>query len=315
MYGREVHIDTPLSNFAVKAFQGMDGFIAPLVFPQVPVAKQSDVYYIIEKAAWLRVPNTLRAPKTRANRVEFTVTSATFFCHNHALAGDNALEDLSNADVAVQLRENTTANVLEALNRAREVRVANMITSVSNMGSGVALAGAAKWSDYASSAPIADVTTAHAFIRNNTGLQANTAIIDYDTLMILRQHPDLLDMYKYTAGGSITDEQIKAAFRVQNLLIGNGIKNNALEGATASITNIWGNVCILARLVPGVSLQTATLGVQMRWRPDGIPSDMQVYRSIENAAGSRKIEILETGYFGDEKIVAKELGYVIKDTL
>jgi hypothetical protein len=33
-----------------------------------------------------------------------------------------------------------------------------------------------------------------------TGLVANTAVMDWDTLQVLRRHPVLLDMYKYTSG-------------------------------------------------------------------------------------------------------------------
>jgi hypothetical protein len=38
---------------------------------------------------------------------------------------------------------------------------------------------------------------------------------------------------------------------------------------------------------------------------------MAVTRAIEDGAGSRKVEIVEAGYFQDEKVVASALGFYI----
>lgn len=312
--GRDAHHDAILTNLAIAAFASADGFIGQSVFPSVPVGKESDRFFIIDPDSWLLVPDTRRARKTKPKRIEFKVSSDAYFADNYALSGENAFEDLANADMSIQLRENTTAIVLDGLLRDLEVRIANIVTSATNLGSGVALTGAAKWSDYSGSDPVADVTTGHATIRAKTGLTANTAIIDYDTMMTLRRHPLMLDMYKYTQGGEVTDAQIAAVFKVQQILIGNGIKNNAVEGATRSITNIWGNNCILARITPPTGLKTATLGLGFRWRPDGIPSDMQAVRYNDPDPG-KKVEVIEAGYYQDEKIVASDLGYAITGTL
>lgn len=314
--GRSIHQDKPLSNLAVQAFDtGMGGFIAPMVFPSIPVEKQSDKYYVIEKGAFLRIHNTKRAPKTMANRVEFDVSSDTFYAPNYALGTDNALEDLANADAAVRLRESGTELVVSGLQRDFERRVANIVTSASNLGSGVALSGSNKWSDYVGSDPVAQVNTGHAFIRSQTGMKANTGIIDYDTLMVLRRHPALLDMFKYTSGGELTNAQIMDLFKIERLLVGDAIMDNSIEGQASSITNIWGNNFILARIVPPAGLKTATLGLSMRWTPDGFPAPMQVTRQAFSGAGTRNVEVLEAGYFQDEKIVAKQFGYGITGTL
>lgn len=309
------HIDGPLSNLALKAFQSREGYIGQELFPVVPVGKQSDGYYVIDKAAWLRVPDTKRSPRSRANRVEFTVSTDTYYAQNYALAGEIPLEDLTNADAAIRLRQNTTDNVVDQLARDREVRIANTVTSGSNVGSYVSLSGTSKWNDFVNSSPMSDVTTGHAYIRQQTGLIANTAVIDHDTMQIVRRHPELLDYYKYSRGGTITMDELRAAFQVERILVGQGVKNNALEGATASITNIWGNNVLLARIVPPAGLQTATLGLGMQWRPDGFPAPMAVQRSRFDGAGEEHVEVLEAMYWQDEKIVASDLGYLIGSTL
>jgi len=312
--GRGGHIDVPLSNLAIKAFQGASGFIAQQLLPIVPVGKQSDKYYILDKDSWLRIGNSFRAPKTSPRRVNFRVSSDSYFADNYALSGENALEDLANADAAIRLRDNTTGVVTEMLQRDYEDRVARMVTSGSNLGSYVSLAGNAKWSDLVNSDPISDITSAHAFIRHQTGLSANTAVIDEDTIALIRRHPDVLDLYKYTSGGQATDAQIKELLKVDTVLVGKGIKNNALEGATASITNIWGNNVILAHIQPGTSLETATFGLTYRWTPAGIAAPMQARRYNDPDPG-KKVEVIEVGMYQDEKIVASDLAYGILNTI
>lgn len=313
--GRDVHIDVPLSRVAVQAFS-TGTFVGPALFPIVPVGKQSDMYYVIDKASWMRAAGTtLRAPKTAPRRVEFSVSSDTYFAHNYALAGENALEVIANADNAIDLRRRTANKVTGDLAVDMEVRIANKVTSITNIGSGIALAGTAKWSDFLSSDPISDVTTGHAFIRNTTGLMANTMLLDYDTHRIVRRHPVLLDMFKYTQGGFLNDAELREVFDVERILIGNAIRNVAQEGQAASMVNIWGNNCLLCHVdnaAPG--LETQTFGLGFRWTPDGIPAPMQA--SVYNDPDpGRKTEIVEVGYYQDEKIVAKDLAYLIGSTL
>ena len=314
--GPDVHHDSLLSTLAVAAFaQGGDGLIGNDLFPEVPVAKQSDRYAVINKGAFLRIPKTERSPRTEARRIEFQVSSDAYFAKNYALAGEIALEDLANADVSFQLRENTINMVVTDLLRDQEQRIANLVTSATNVGSGVLLAGGDKWNDYVNSDPLGDVTTGHAFIQQQTGLIANVAAMDWDTFQILSRHPDLLDMYKYTRSGMLAVEQIAASFNVERILISRSTKENAVEGGTSSMTSLWGNNCLLAHVEPGVSLQTRTLGLRFKWRPAGFPTDMAANTRREEGAGTKYVEIVEAHRFQDEKLVATALGYLIGTTL
>lgn len=313
--GRNLHIDTPLTNLTIQAFNtGLGQYIAQEVMPVVKVGKESDVYYTIPAAAFLRVPDTTRARKALANRVEFDVSSETYYAKEYALGGEIALQDLDNADAPINLRGNTVNVVQAGLLRSLEVRVANRVTSLTNLGSGTALTGANKWSDFVNSDPISDVTTGHAFIRQRTGLMANVAIIDADTIAIVRRHPVLLDLYKNT-NGMLTMQQLQEAFGVSRILVGQGIKENALEGGTSSVTNIWGNSFVLAHIQPGGGLQTVTFGLSMRWTPEGYPAPFTVGRQVFSGPGTKNIEVVEAGYFQDERIVAKNLAYGITGTL
>jgi len=311
-----IHVDAALTNMAVEAFDGSgEGFVANEIFPAVPVPKQSDMYYTVDKAAFLRSPDTLRAPKTAAKKGEWKVSSDNYFCDNHAFRTDHAKESLANADAAIQIRQRSGRFVTQVLQRGRELRVANTVRSITNVGSGVALTGSAKWSDGANSDPIADVNTGHAFIENNTGLKANTAVVDKDTVRILRNHPLIRDYSKYTGAGLVPMSVLQEVFEVERILVASGIYNTAKQDAAASMSNIWGNCFFLAhvdRATP--DLQTMTFGVCMRWTPEGFPASMAVER-YDDADRSKRVEWTEAQYFQDEKIVAKDLSYLINNTL
>jgi hypothetical protein len=322
--GRGIKFDVPLSQLAVSAFADASngtGLIGDMIFPAVPVERQSDVYYIIEKDAFLRNYGNqtyVRAPGTNAKKVEWTVSSNTFYATNYALVTEQPLEDQRNADRAVALEANAIRLLTGQLRIAQELRIASLITSISNVGSGVALTGADKFSDTVNSDPIAVVNTGHAFIQRATGLLANVAIMDFSTYQTLRRHPVLLDLFKYTQGGQLNDAEIANAFSVEKLLVGQGVYNTQRESvsAAASMVNIWGNNLVLARVDPGaVGLQTATLGLRMQWTPEFYPAEFGVQRSVEANAGQRKVEIFEAGHYQDEKVVARDFAYAITGTL
>lgn len=323
--GAAVHIDVPLSNLAIQAFQGSQGFVAGKLFPFVSVEKQTNKYYTIDKDIWLRINNTLRAPGTAPNQIEFKISSDAYSCNNYALRDILTAEDRSNADTVIALAGRKTQNIMDSLLRDYERRVALKCTSITNVGSGLALTGTAKWSAYTTSNPMADVSSGRAFIRSITGLTPNTAVLDYDTVEVLRRHPAILDVYKYTQGGIATLENIKNVLEVENLHIANGIYNSAKENATATMANIWGNLCLLAYVQPGNLLtdRTATFGVNFLWRgaDEGMVSQSDpatppiAARRYPAADPGQKAEYVEAGYYGDEKIVAKDLSYLINNTL
>ncbi len=309
--GGDAHYDTPLSNFASAAFDITDeAFIADRVFPVVNVSKQSDRYYELMKHDFSRNRDTLRAPKTPANRVTFSVSSNTFFCDNYALAAENAIEDLVNADTAVNLRQNSIRLIQRLLRLDQEVRVASLATTPANVGSSVLLSGATSWFSTTSADIIGQVMSGHAFIRSQTGLLPNTAIVDYDSFQAARRNSRAWDQYKYTTGESfLSIEQLRQMWQVDNILIGRAIVNNSATGWSS--TNVWGNNCVLAHISPATGLQSMTAGVRFRWQPGTFPANFGVMTDVRNRAGQEKIEIVEAGLYQDEKIVAKDLMYCI----
>lgn len=310
--GRQIHIDTPLSNVLVAAFETDGDFVASRLFPVVPVDKRSNVYYTLKKEAWLKQPRTARAPRTPATRVEFDVTSDTYFAFNWALAGEIPMEDLANADAAIRLRETTTRYISRGLLADLEIRTAAKV--LSNVSTISRLTGADAWDATNSADLLSQVGDAHLSIFNNTGLRPNTLMMDYQSYIYARRNARLLARFAYgnAAGPMITDEQLRQSFMVDNLWVARSQKNNANENQTGSYTSIWGPMALLARVEPGApSMMTATYGLSYRWVSPELGVPMAVTTSVEDNAGSRHIELLEGSYHQDEKVIASALAYAI----
>lgn len=312
---RDAYVDVPLSGVLVQAFQDEQQFVANEIFPVLPVESETGRYWTISPHSWLTVPDDKRSRKSAPNAIEWDVSSDAYACDNYALRADNAIEDLSQADKQLRLRETSARLLASKLKLRQEYRVANIVTSGSNCGSYVALSGAAKWSNYVGSDPIADVTTAHAFMESQTGLSPNIAVIDKDTLAVVRRHPMLLDLYKYTGGGQLTDSQLAEVFRVPRLVVGRAVYNRGNVGqSTRSMANVWGNNLLFAHVKTGLTAKTMTYGGALRWTPNGMPGPMQTYVYPDADPGTHK-EWTECGYYQDEKIIAQQLSYLISGTL
>lgn len=314
--GRQIHVDKPLSNMLVAAFETQGDFVAQSIFPVVPVDKQSDKYYVLRKESWLKIAETRRAPRTRANRIEFDVSSNSYFADNYAIGAEIPLEDLANADTAIRLRETNTALIARQLLADYEQRVAaaaiagagtTLVTSTGGVATGLA------W-DAVNSADIAgQIQNGHVTIFQNTGLRANTLVLDYQSYMYAKRNVPGFTRFQYRAQGTalLSDDQLKELFMVDNLLIARSQKNNANPAQTASITSIWGPTALLCRVENANAMMSATFGSSFRWTSPELGAPMAVQRAVEDGAGSRKIEILEGGYYQDEKVVASELAYYI----
>lgn len=314
------HVDVPLGNVAVEAFQDPNDenmYVGDQIFPAVGVSNRSDKYYVIEKDEFLRDPGAaaLRAPGTNAREVMFRVSSDSYFTNNYALAAKAPVEEIDAADAPLQVRENMTRLVVGNLRLSQEIRIANICTSGTNLGSYVALTGTNKWSDPNGSDPIADVTTGQAFVRQNTGLRANTLVLDEDTFQIIRRHPLLLDLFKYTDGGLLSMDHLKSAFSIPNILVAGGIKNTANEGATFASSNVWGNTALLVHVQRSMGIRTRTFGLRMQWKNPAYPANFGVKRARYDQAGQANVEVVEVGHQQDEKVVAKSLSYGILNTL
>lgn len=306
---RTVHIDAPLSNLVV-GFEPQ-GLIVNDLYPVINVAKQSDLYYEYTKGDFFRIPETTaRAPKTKGRTVEFSVSSKAYYASNYALVEEMSYEVMANADTPLKLKEKAARNLTNLLMLDYEVRVADQLTTGSNLGS-FSTPGSL-WSSSAAgtSDPFGDMQTAKSAIRSTTGLEANTIILGRQVYDALIRHADIIDRIKYVQKGVVTADVLASLFDVDRVLVGNSIKNTGSEGLADSFSDVWGKNCVLAHLTRGADAdgRNPSLGYSFRWTNPLFGTPMAVESWDDPDHGN--FQNMRVQYYQDEKIVAPELGYL-----
>ena len=306
---QDLHIDQALSEMALG--YRPEGMIADMVFPVVDVSKQSDLYIIWSRADRLRLHDTKRAPATEAKKIEESVSSSTYFANNYALKSSIPIEDFKNADPIFLDNLNTgkTELVMDALLLDWEVRLANQVTSGTNVGSYAAVAS--EWDDGgAGSDPIGDINTGLDVVQYTTGKRPNRVTFGLKAWQTFRRHPDVRNLIFGTnnGGGYPNVEQVKTLFEVEEILVGGAFQNTTAEGLGESLSAIWDDHVLIHYSPMSASKERPSFGYSFRWNVPGLPN-FQVERHPYDT--KVKAQDIEVGYYQDEVITGDEYGYLI----
>lgn len=304
LHQKDVVVDPALTNVSVKYTN--DSFIADMIFPIVPVKKQTGKYYVYDKSN-LRINKTLRALGSGANEVTFGLSTASFSCEDHALKDFVADQIVDQAEVALDPLADTTENITEMLLLDREYNLASMLTSITYVTQNTTLSGTSQWSDYTNSTPITDVRTGRTTIHTNTFRKPNTLIIGKQAYDVLCEHPTIVDRIKYSQLGVASPELIARILQVEKVLVGEAGYNSANEGQTDSMSYVWGKHAILAYIAPKVGLKTLTAGITFTY------GTRQVKRWYEDDREGTYVRVGNDNYV--QKIVAVGALYLIKNAV
>jgi hypothetical protein len=272
----DVHVNTPLTNISIAYIQDASAFVASQVFPNIPVAKQSDRYYTYDRGSFNRDEMQERAPATESAGSGYDVDNTpTYYAPRYSFHRDVPDELRSNADDVLNPdREATVFVTQKALIKKEKLFTAQYLKSGvwtndyagadANPGAGQVL----KWSD-SGSTPIENVRVAKRTIRQSTGFEPNTLVLGRATYDTLLDHPEIIDRIKYgqTAPGPAdpSDEDLAKLFKVRRILVMNAIENIAAEGKPANHQFIGGNCALLCYSTPTPGLMTPTAGYTFSW--------------------------------------------------
>jgi len=253
----QVRTDLAMTGFSLA--YANDDYIADKMFPlQQSVlwnTKDAGKYFEYPKDS-LRVeadgPLGTRSP---APEVNYALSTTDFSLHRYALKELVTQDEVDNADEPVDPEEDATQFLTDHLLVGREYRAASIGFSATYVTTGATLTGTDQWSDE-TSAPLTIIETA----RDSLAANANAFIMGAQVWQYLRQHPDIVSRYQYTAGGGITREQFAGLLDIDpaKLLIGTARRNTADEGQTASLSYIWGKHAVLARIEDSPRPRTMT---------------------------------------------------------
>jgi Phage major capsid protein E len=271
----DVHVNRPLTNISIAYMQSAEGFVADKVFPNVPVAKQSDTFWTYDRSYWNRDEMELRADATESAGGHYKLGDDNYFCPVYAFHHDIGDQRRSNSDAPLQPDREATELVSSKAMLKREILWAagfftTSVWSVDKEGvsSGETGTQFRQYND-ADSTPIEDMRAAVTAQMLLTGIKPNTMVLGRQVLDALYDHPDIIDRVKYgqTPGqiAQITLNDLASVFKIPRIFVMEAIQNTAAEGAAESNSFIGGKSILLCHAAPSPGLRTPTAGYSFSW--------------------------------------------------
>jgi len=317
-----VHIDQPLSNLTLAYAQEQTNFIADKVFPTVGVQRQSDKYYIYDRANMNRSGDVKKlAPRTEVNRIGMAISNDSYFADVFGLGMDFDEQTLANEDAMLEIRAAGAQTLMNRVMIDREERFAASFFSAGIWGTDNTPSNL--WSDYTNSTPLTDVTTARRTMQlGSGGFKPNTMVVGKEVRDILVNHPDILARLNggatVTNTALITDAKLAEIFEVENFYVMEAVKNGAAEGLAEANAFIGGKNALLVHTPSSAGLMTPAAGLTFAW--NNIPGVNNLGVTVESFSDDalkrqQVAEHIQVKMSYDMKVVGADLGYFFEDVV
>ena len=302
--------------------QNTADFVAARVFPNVPVEKQSDVYYEYDRGDFNRNQAKKRAAGDESSGGGFRVSTSPYFADVWAHHKDLPAQTLANEDAALDLRRAASEYVAHQLLIAREKDWADTFFTggvwtgdVDGVASSPASGEVIQWSDTTNGDPIGDIRSAKTSVKLAGGFKPNTLVMGEQVYDALVDHPDIVDRVKYAGGLSGTDpamvneQTLAQLFGISRVMVMGSVENTAAEGQTESHSFIGGKKALLCYAAPSPGLMTPTAGYTFSWRGYLGTSNEFGIATQRFPIDAKKVERVEGEMSFDQKLVSADLGY------
>ncbi len=271
----DVHVNRPLTNISVAFSQGAAGFIATTVFPVVPVASQSDQFFVFDRENWLVGGAQKRGPSAESAGGGYSVSTQNYRCDVWALHKDVGDQVRANSDTPLRPDQNATNWVTENMMITRDQEwaekyfAASIWTNETDGVTGAPGANQFQFWDESGSTPILDIRAAMIGIKGSTGFKPNKLVLGAEVWNILIDHPDFLDRINQgqTPGGPalVMRQLLTQILELEDVVVAEAVVNSAVEGATESTDFIFGKSALLVHAAPNPGLEIPSAGYTFAW--------------------------------------------------
>ena len=297
------HINKPLTNVSLR-YNFAEG-IYDQVFPIVPVKKESDVYFIYDLSN-LRLEETLRANRSKANLIERDFSQASYNLEEHALAELITDRDRANADKPLSLDIDTTEDLEEKIQIRQEVDTAGIAFTTTSWSNTLSISAAAAWST-TGTVPLNQILTGTSLILQDAHVRPNRAVLGWESFKSLKVNTSTLDMIKYTERGIITEDILASLWDLDKVIVGRASYVNSPEGRTNTSTFIWDDKCLVYYVPQAAKLKTPAAGYNLI-----IGQQRKVKKWRDESYGG---DFIEVSTLFAPLIVATAAGFLIHDTV
>lgn len=280
----DVHVDRPLTNISVAFLQNEADYVAPRVFPIVPVMKQSDRYFVYNEGDFFRDEAQIRAPGTESAGGGYALDNTpSYYCDVYSYHKMVDPQIRANSDSPLDADRDATIFVSQKLAIRREVLFLNSYFTTSVWtGSTTAsdITPGTLW-DAANSTPIEDIETQQFSIKKKTAKWPNRLVLGTNAYKALKNHAEILDRLKYTQRGVITPELIASILAPPGqpeaaddsefqVLVASAVYNTAADGQATTMSFMADpKDALLAYANPNPGILQPSAGYIFTWTPIG----------------------------------------------
>lgn len=312
--GSDLHVDALLTNISV-GYKNLE-YIADQICPIVQVKKQSDIIPQYDKSHWFRDEAKLRAPGTKSEGGGWTVDVTNLYhCLKYSYRKEIADDDRANADAPFNLDRESTEFVTDKIQLRRERNFASSLFTTGVWTTNkVGDTDFTKWSDYANSSPLTDLTGWIDTVEGLIGREPGTFVMGKQVWSILKWHPDLVDTIKYTQKGQVSLELFKTLAELDRVFIGKALYTATAEGtaeASVSYSRIWGKNALMLYVPPTPSLMTPAACYTFVWQV--VANALQYIKRMRDE--EREVDIIEGNTYFDQRRVGADAGLYASDVI
>lgn len=302
-----VHTNTFMSNLSVQYKN--DDYIGLELMPLLPVTKRSDTYVTYAKRDRIgtafddTMSNSSETPEIGMQGR----TEATYQVRDYGAADFIPAATVSNEDPGFDEMLDLTEGILEIEAFKNEVRIATALTTGANYsGNTVALSGSDKWDSSTGGDPLGAILSAIANCWSGRGAGDLVGFCSLPVWNVLAKHPQMLDLFKYTAPGMTKMDRLAAELGLSRILVGAARKDTANPGQAASYSRVWSNDFGVVRVARRPSLRNACFGYNIRMANH--PFVSQTFDPDKGVEGIYKAKV---GISEVARVIAGDTSYLV----
>ena len=316
-YG-EVHVNVPLSNISIAYIQDQSKFVAPQVFPQIPVTNQANSYYTYNIGQFSTDEVQERAPNTQTQGITLRPSTDSYNCRVYGLHIDIPDEIRMNSDSQVNLDRAVTIALTE---RAMLQKERHWITNFFGDGKWDGFSEPEPSWESSTANPVKDMRDYSRMMLKATGYRPNMGIIAPELLDALLEHTNIIGRFDrgQTPGGPARAgvDQLASLFNLDRVMPLEAIYNKDPDPDSDDMdftVGAFDEDMLLLYVPPSPGMMTPSAGYTFNWTRYTRANDrgIRVRKFRMEAQQADRVEILMSY---DMKKTGNSLGLYIKNAL
>ena len=327
----QLRVDPFLSEFSISYGNLQTDVVADRISPKIPVTQRSGKIRVWSKAMDFRIDQDLapRRSGDKSSRIDIEMDEQPYTCERYARHVMVPLDDVDELQGQVDLEMENTERLTHRMLMLRELRLCTAlkagINATANTVDLATYIGGAQRFDRSGSHPFITLAAAINAVYTTVGVTVNQMVIPYDSAIVLRNHPDFVERYKFF---SKTLEDLDLPERIlgmepvvarcqQNVAARSytTVTPNAAplesEDETLTLSPIWGNDIVLL-YTPDPKVHRIGKSTLCTTKSLWIPGQSHVKKWFDNDTNSTKVEMQDCIV---EQVTAPLTGFILKNVL